>query len=67
MITALYKSIHLLTYLPTYLPTAFARSSKLMVGSQYGTWSTACQSQTLEFPSRKAITGVQTSPNVDIS
>ena len=31
------------------------------------TWSTACRSQILEFPSRKAIARVQTSPNVDIS
>ena len=32
-----------------------------------GTWSTAFRSPILEFPSRKAITRVQTSPDVDIS
>jgi len=31
------------------------------------TWPTACRSPIFEFPSRKAITRVQTSPNVDIS
>ena len=34
---------------------------------QYGTWSTACQRPIFEFPSRKGITRVQTSRNVDIS
>jgi len=34
---------------------------------QYGTWSTACRSPIFEFPSRKGITTVQTSRNVDIS
>jgi len=42
-----------------------------MVGSHiliYGTWSTAaCRSPIFEFPSRKAISKVQTSPNVYIS
>jgi len=32
-----------------------------------GTWITECQSPIFEFPSRKAITRVQTSPNVDTS
>ena len=31
------------------------------------TWSTACRSPIFEFPSRKGITRVQTSQNVDIS
>jgi len=34
---------------------------------QHGTWSTACRSPIFELPSRKAITRVQTSRNVDIS
>jgi len=34
---------------------------------QYGTWSTAYRSPIFEFPSRKGITTVQTSQNVDIS
>jgi len=34
---------------------------------QYGTWSTAYWRPTFEFPSRKGITRVQTSRNVDIS
>ena len=34
---------------------------------QYATWSTACQRPIFEFPSRKVITRVQTSRNVDIS
>jgi len=45
----------------------FTWTSKLMIDSDTGTWSTACRSPIYEFPSRKAITRVQTSPNVDIS